>query len=166
MRTRRRFSAEFKAKVALEAIKGHETVSELAAYERHGLHPTQIAAWKREAVEKLARVLVSARSAADLSGRLPRSHGNCDVTRPLGAEVSTTVQLQPSGMPSVRQPPEAGEAGWFNRALRTYVQDRLGGHGRCARWDGDTRTQRRLERSTTWASETPPVGKSMEPRAD
>lgn len=42
MRTRRRFSAEFKAKVALEAIKGHATVAELAT--RHGLHPTQIAA--------------------------------------------------------------------------------------------------------------------------
>ena len=54
MRTRRRFSAEFKAKVALEAIKGHETVAELAS--KHELHPTQIAAWKREAVEKLARV--------------------------------------------------------------------------------------------------------------
>jgi transposase len=54
MRTRRRFSAEFKAKVALEAIKGHVTVADLAI--RHGLHPTQIAAWKREAVEKLARV--------------------------------------------------------------------------------------------------------------
>lgn len=54
MRTRRRFSSEFKAKVALEAIKGHETVAELAT--RHGLHPTQIAAWKREAVEKLAQV--------------------------------------------------------------------------------------------------------------
>ena len=40
MKTRRRFSAEFKAKVALEAIKGHETVAELAT--RHGLHPTQI----------------------------------------------------------------------------------------------------------------------------
>lgn len=54
MKTRRRFSAEFKAKVALEAIRGHETVAGLAT--RHGLHPTQIAAWKREAVEKLARV--------------------------------------------------------------------------------------------------------------
>ena len=54
MRTRRRFSAEFKAKVALEAIKGHETVAELAT--KHELHPTQIAAWKREAVEKLAEV--------------------------------------------------------------------------------------------------------------
>ena len=37
MKTRRRFSAEFKAKVALEAIKGHETVAELAT--RHELHP-------------------------------------------------------------------------------------------------------------------------------
>ena len=54
MRTRRRFSAEFKAKVALEAIKGQETVAELAT--KHELHPTQIAAWKREAVEKLAKV--------------------------------------------------------------------------------------------------------------
>ena len=55
MRTRRRFSAEFKAKVALEAIRGHETVAELAT--KHELHPTQIAAWKREAVEKLAKVI-------------------------------------------------------------------------------------------------------------
>ena len=54
MKTRRRFSAEFKAKVSLEAIKGHQTVAELAT--RHALHPTQIAAWKREAIEKLAKV--------------------------------------------------------------------------------------------------------------
>jgi len=54
MRTRRRFTAEFKAKVALEAIQGHRTIAELAT--RHELHPTQIAAWKREAIEKLAKV--------------------------------------------------------------------------------------------------------------
>ena len=54
MRTRRRFSGEFKAKVALEAIQGHQTVAELAT--KHELHPTQIAAWKREAIEKLAKV--------------------------------------------------------------------------------------------------------------
>ena len=63
MRTRRRFSAEFKAKVALEAIKGHETVAELAT--RHELHPTQIAAWKREAVEKLARCSTRRQRARD-----------------------------------------------------------------------------------------------------
>jgi transposase len=54
MRTRRRFTAEFKAKVALEAMQGQRTLAELAT--RHELHPTQIAAWKREAVEKLAKV--------------------------------------------------------------------------------------------------------------
>ena len=40
--------------MALEAIKGHRTVAELAT--KHELHPTQIAAWKREAIEKLAKV--------------------------------------------------------------------------------------------------------------
>jgi transposase len=54
MRTRRRFSAEFKANVALEAIQGHQTVAELAT--KYEIHPTQITAWKREAVEKLAKV--------------------------------------------------------------------------------------------------------------
>lgn len=54
MRTRRRFSGEFKAMVALEAIQGHQTVAELAT--KHEVHPTQIAAWKREAIEKLAKV--------------------------------------------------------------------------------------------------------------
>jgi transposase len=49
-----RVSAEFKAKVALEAIQGHLTVAELAT--KHEVHPTQITAWKREAVEKLAKV--------------------------------------------------------------------------------------------------------------
>ena len=63
MRTRRRFSAEFKAKVALEAIKSHQTVAELAT--KHGLHPTQIAAWKREAVEKLAQVFDEKSSARE-----------------------------------------------------------------------------------------------------
>jgi transposase len=54
MNTRRRFTAEFKAKVALEAIRGDQTVAELAS--KHELHPTQIMAWKREAIEKLAKV--------------------------------------------------------------------------------------------------------------
>ena len=54
MKTRRRFTAEFKAKVALEAIQGHRTVAELG--KRHELHPNLIAQWKRQAIEKLAKV--------------------------------------------------------------------------------------------------------------
>ena len=53
MKTRRRFTAEFKAKVALEAIRGERTISDLAT--KHQLHPNQITQWKRQAVENLAK---------------------------------------------------------------------------------------------------------------
>jgi transposase len=43
---RRKFSAGFKAKVAIEAIKEQQTVHELAA--KYEVHPTQINTWKRE----------------------------------------------------------------------------------------------------------------------
>jgi transposase len=50
--TRKRYSADFKAKVALEAIKGDLTLAELAG--KHGIHQTMIAAWKRQAIEGMA----------------------------------------------------------------------------------------------------------------
>ena len=53
MKTRRRFTAEFKAKVALEAIRGERTISEVAT--KHQLHPNQITQWKRQAIENLAK---------------------------------------------------------------------------------------------------------------
>ena len=46
---RRNHSAAFKASVAIEAIKGEHTLSELAA--RFELHPTQIQQWKRQLLE-------------------------------------------------------------------------------------------------------------------
>lgn len=57
MRKRRRFSAEFKARVALEALSGAYTLSELSA--RHNVHPNMIAKWKRKAQEKLPEVFAS-----------------------------------------------------------------------------------------------------------
>ncbi|WP_232303395.1 IS3 family transposase [Paracoccus sp. 228] len=45
MSKRKQHAPEFKAKVALEALKGEETVSELAS--RFGVHPTMINQWKR-----------------------------------------------------------------------------------------------------------------------
>ncbi len=54
MTTRRRFTAEFKGKVALEAIRGELTVAELAR--KHGVHPNLIAGWKRQAIESMASV--------------------------------------------------------------------------------------------------------------
>ena len=52
MGARRNFSAEFKAKVALEALVGDKTLAELAA--KHDVHPNMITAWKRQAKESLS----------------------------------------------------------------------------------------------------------------
>lgn len=46
---RKRHSKEFKAKVALEAIKGMKTSGELAA--EFGVHPVQISQWKKQLLE-------------------------------------------------------------------------------------------------------------------
>ena len=48
-RKRRNFGSVFKAKVALEAIKGHRTISELT--QKYKLHATQINLWKKQLIE-------------------------------------------------------------------------------------------------------------------
>ncbi len=54
MAKRRNFSAAFKAKVALEALRGDATLAELAA--RHKVHPNLITKWKRQAGEGMVEV--------------------------------------------------------------------------------------------------------------
>jgi len=49
-RPRRNHGAAFKAKVALEAIKGEQTLVELA--ERFQIHPNQITEWKKHLLER------------------------------------------------------------------------------------------------------------------
>ena len=51
---RKRYSVEFKAKVALEALRGELTVLQLAT--KHGVHQTLIGDWKRQAMDGLATV--------------------------------------------------------------------------------------------------------------
>ena len=57
---RKKHSSTFKAKVALEAIKGRHTVRELAS--RYEIHPTMINNWKRQLLEDAAEVFEQGRS--------------------------------------------------------------------------------------------------------
>ena len=54
MRKRRNHDAGFKARVALEAVKGERTVSELA--EEYGVHPTMIHQWKKALLDGAADI--------------------------------------------------------------------------------------------------------------
>ena len=53
-RSRRVFSGEFKAKVALEAVKEEKTVSELAQI--YQVHPQLITSWKKEFLANAEKV--------------------------------------------------------------------------------------------------------------
>ena len=57
---RRRFTAEFKKRVALDALRGDHTIQAVAA--KHQVHPSQVSTWKRQAVEGLKKVFSNGRS--------------------------------------------------------------------------------------------------------
>ncbi len=57
---RTKLTSEFKAKVALAAIRGDQTVSELASL--YKVHPNQITTWKRQAQDQLVAAFDSKRS--------------------------------------------------------------------------------------------------------
>ncbi|MCE5242499.1 MAG: transposase [Desulfobacteraceae bacterium] len=55
---RRRFSAQFKFKVALEAARETKTIAELAS--EHGVHPNQIGKWKKQLLDQGVSVFTKA----------------------------------------------------------------------------------------------------------
>ena len=62
-RERRTFSAAYKAKVAIEAIKEQQTTSELA--QKYHLHPNQISQWKKEFLSKAETVFDNGKAHLD-----------------------------------------------------------------------------------------------------
>ena len=60
---KKQFSKEFKAKVALEAIKGLKTSAEISS--EFSVHPTQIAKWKKELREGMPELFAGKKSAED-----------------------------------------------------------------------------------------------------
>lgn len=72
--TRKRYSAAFKAKVALEAIRGELTMAQLVT--KHGVHQTLISTWKRQAVDGMAGVFSAKAEVAEAvrEGELEKLH--------------------------------------------------------------------------------------------
>ena len=89
---RRKDSPAFKAKVALEALKGQETVAQLAA--RYEVHPGQIQAWKEALVDDASGVFGNGKNQkskndAALIARLYQEIGQLKVERDFLAERSS-----------------------------------------------------------------------------
>ena len=60
---RTKFKEDFKAKVALEALKGDKSTAELA--QNYGVHPTQITQWKKQLLESASSLFVGRHTKAD-----------------------------------------------------------------------------------------------------
>jgi transposase-like protein len=58
--TRKQYSPKFKARVAIEAIRGEKTLSQLGS--QFKVHPIQIAKWRKAAMEQLPELFVDGRT--------------------------------------------------------------------------------------------------------
>ncbi len=69
---RKKHSASFKSKIALEAIKGEKTINEIAA--EYGIHPQQVRNWKREFLEKAHLVFEKSSDTEKLKKELEKAY--------------------------------------------------------------------------------------------
>ncbi len=74
---RRKFSDEFKAKVALDAIRGVKTLSELST--EYKVHPNQISQWKKQLLDNASELFCS--------GKSPATKSEDEITAPLYEEI-------------------------------------------------------------------------------
>jgi transposase len=62
---RKRYSTAFKTQIVLELLKEEQTVNQLAAH--HGVHPTQLRAWKKQVLDGLPNLFEQSPEAARLA---------------------------------------------------------------------------------------------------
>ena len=99
---RRTFSAEFKARVALEALKEQEPINKIAS--RHGVLPVQVSQWKAQALENLSGSFESGRKKASREDQwqkreahLYRKIGQLEVERDWLKKKSEELGILPAG---------------------------------------------------------------------
>ncbi len=64
--TRKQYSPKFKARVAIEAIRGDKTLSQLGS--QFKVHPIQIAKWRKSALDQLPELFVDGRKGKSRNG--------------------------------------------------------------------------------------------------
>lgn len=99
-RTTKSKDAAFKARVALEAVKGEKTIAQIAS--EYGVHPNQIGQWKRKLLEELPMLFSDKRSRHDkdqeeLEAELYRQIGQLKVEIDWLKKKSQTLQSRKSG---------------------------------------------------------------------
>ena len=67
---RKHYDSKFKAKIALEALKGEHTITELAS--KYGVHPNQISNWKKQFTENMSLVFDSPVKRAEKESEITR----------------------------------------------------------------------------------------------
>jgi transposase-like protein len=71
-RKRRNHKPDFKAKVALEALKGDLTLAELS--KKHDVHPNQVTEWKRQLLENASQAFGGEKASEDAQAKLKELH--------------------------------------------------------------------------------------------
>ena len=69
---RKKYSAEFKAKVALEAIREEKTINEIASH--YGVHPQMVRTWKREFLKNASKVFEDQKETQRLRAELDKAY--------------------------------------------------------------------------------------------
>ena len=69
---RKKYSAEFKARVAIEAIKEEKTINEIASY--YGVHPQMVRTWKREFLKNASKAFEDQKETQRLEKELEKAY--------------------------------------------------------------------------------------------
>src|SRR2546428_12574786 len=110
---RNNYSAEFKAKVALEALKEQQTLAELGSC--YGVHPTLVAQWKRQLREALPQVFADRRQQPERGAEALQAQ----LYQPeAGASAAADAGPFGAGGPTGHQPGRAGAPGVSVSAAR------------------------------------------------
>lgn len=131
---RKRFSSEFKAKIALEAIKGEKTVAQLSS--QYKVHASQINNWKRQAQERMVEAFGHIRG--NLGEREQQGQAEGDAA-PRTDEEAVAKQIH--GYRDIDHPDT--DPARTTAALVQPLHERLGQHG-------DSATQREGQYDLPW----------------